>query len=107
MNDHMWKALERDDHPLIVFRLESYGATPAEGGGVTLQLRGALDMAGASHPVTLTAGASEEPGGALRVAGMHALDMTEWGISPPRLMLGTLRVRDDVEIHFDLVVSPR
>jgi hypothetical protein len=41
------------------------------------------------------------------VQGVHELNMTEWGIRPPRLMLGTLRVHEDVQVHFDLLLSPR
>jgi polyisoprenoid-binding protein YceI len=107
MNDHMWNALERDDHPRIQFRMESYSATPAEGGTVQLELRGELEMAGATHPITLMAVATESPNGGLQVSGMHELNMTRWGVRPPRLMLGTLRVREDVQVHFDLAVSSR
>ncbi len=107
MNDHMWNALERDRHPRIQFRMQSYSATPANEGTVRLELRGELEMVGSTHPITLTAQATEAAGGALRVVGVHELNMTRWGVRPPRLMLGTLRVHEDVQVHFDLVVSPR
>jgi polyisoprenoid-binding protein YceI len=107
MNDHMWNALERDRHPRIQFRMQSYSATPAEGGTVRLELRGDLEMLGTAHPITLTAQATEAPSGGLQVTGVHELNMTRWGVRPPRLMLGTLRVHEDVRVHFDLLVSSR
>jgi polyisoprenoid-binding protein YceI len=107
MNDHMWNALERDRHPQIRFRMERYTASAPANGAVRLELRGTLEMLGQSHPITLVANATEAPGGALRVQGVHELNMTRWGVRPPRLMLGTLRVHEDVQVHFDLTVAPR
>lgn len=107
MNDHMWNALESGRHPQIRFRMQSYSAVPSNSGTARLELRGTLQMLGNDHPVTLVAEATEAEGGALRVTGVHELNMTQWGVRPPRLMLGTLRVHENVQVHFDLVVTPR
>jgi len=107
MNDHMWSALKTSDHPRIVFRMTSYTVAPATTGPARVQIQGQLEIAGNTRPITLVGEASGADGGALRLQGMHALNMTEWGIRPPRLMLGTLRVHEDVEVHFDLRVAPR
>jgi hypothetical protein len=32
--------------------------------------------------------------------------MTEYGMKPPSLFLGTMRVRDRVQVHFDMVLKP-
>jgi hypothetical protein len=32
--------------------------------------------------------------------------MTEWGVRPPTLMLGTMRVNPAVTIGFDVVLKP-
>jgi polyisoprenoid-binding protein YceI len=107
MNDHMWNALQTDDHPRILFQMEGYTvATPGES-GAQVELRGQLEMAGTTLPITLRLDATAEADGRLRVQGIHELNMTEWGIRPPRLMLGTLRVHEDVQVHFDLFLSPR
>ncbi|CAN5690223.1 YceI family protein [soil metagenome] len=107
MNDHMWSALKTSDHPRIVFRMTSYSVAPATAGPARVQVQGQLEMAGETRPITLVGEASGADGGAMRLQGSHALNMTEWGIRPPRLMLGTLRVHEDVEVHFDLRVVPR
>ena len=31
--------------------------------------------------------------------------MTEWGMKPPSLMLGTMKVRDEVSIHVDVALT--
>ncbi len=33
------------------------------------------------------------------------LRMTEYGVKPPSLMLGTLKVADAVTVHFDVVLE--
>jgi polyisoprenoid-binding protein YceI len=101
MNDHMWSALDSKKHEMIRFRMQSYAVTAGAAGTSTLSLRGNLELHGQTRPVTLTAQARQD-GSALVVAGMHELDMTEWGVRPPRLMLGTMRVHEKVQIHFDL-----
>jgi len=107
MNDHMWNALQTRDHPRILFQMQGYTVAAPGGSGAQIELRGGLEMAGATHPITLRLEATEEADGRLRVQGVHELNMTRWGIRPPRLMLGTLRVHEDVQIHFDLLLSPR
>jgi hypothetical protein len=32
--------------------------------------------------------------------------MTQWGVQPPRLMMGTLKVGDTVTVNFDLLLQP-
>ena len=59
MNDHMWNALNKDRHPEIRFRMESYTASPASSGTVQLQMRGTLELHGQTHPITLAASATE------------------------------------------------
>ncbi|TVP45724.1 MAG: YceI family protein [Gemmatimonadales bacterium] len=107
MDGHMRSALGASDHPRILFRMTSYTVGSPAGGSAPLRIQGQLEMAGDARPVTVVAEASETNGGAVRLQGTHTLNMTEWGIRPPRLMLGTLRVREDVEIAFDLRVAPR
>jgi polyisoprenoid-binding protein YceI len=105
MNDHMWNALEARNHPMIRYRMRSYTVAPGTNGS-QIQLEGTLEMLGTTHPITLV-GQGREENGALRLQGVHELNMTRWGIRPPRLMLGTLRVHEDVQIHYDLLVTPR
>lgn len=105
MNDHMWNALDARNHAMIRYRMRSYTVTPGADGS-RIQMEGTLEMLGNTHPITLV-GQGKEENGSLRLQGVHELNMTRWGIRPPRLMAGTLRVREDVQIHFDLLVTPR
>lgn len=102
MDGHLRKALKGSEHETIVFRMQSYSSNAPVDGASTLELRGTLAIAGAEQPVVIKAAATRESDGTLRVQGNHPIRMTQWGVKPPSLMLGTMKVRDDVVVHFDM-----
>lgn len=105
MNDHMRKALEADKHPRIEFRVTGYDVAETGPGAGTIEMRGALTITGTTRDVTIQADVEERADGTLAVRGSKTIDMTEYGVRPPRLMLGTLKVHDEVEVHFDMVLG--
>ena len=104
MNGHMRKALHADTHRTIVFRLTGYELTA--GTPVAGTLHGTLALNGVTKPITVRAQFSPAPGGALRVAGSYPLTMTDWQVTPPTLMLGTLKVGPVVTVQFDMQLQP-
>ena len=104
MNGHMYKAIKADAHPNIVFSLAAYELAKA-GEGVTVKLTGKLSLGGVEKPITLTAKATQGPGGTLQVTGTHELRMTEFGLKPPTLMMGTMKVDETVKIGFELFLK--
>ena len=106
MNDHLREALKAREHPAIGFKMSSYTAGPVQADGRrVLRIKGDLSLAGSTRPVELTAFAAATPDGGLRVQGRHNLRMTEWGVKPPSLMLGTMKVREAVAIRFDATLK--
>ncbi len=105
MNGHMWKALDKDAHPTIEFALRGYEIAGVAGAR-TGELQGALRIRGTSQQVSLPVRFSDAGGGMLRVQGSHVLRMTDYGVSPPTLMLGTMKVGPAVTVTFDLVLKP-
>lgn len=106
MNDHMREALKAKQHPSIGFKMTGYTAGPVQADGRrVLRIKGNLSFAGSTKPVELTAFAAATPDGSLRVQGRHNLRMTEWGVKPPSLMLGTMKVREAVAIRFDVALK--
>ena len=100
MNDHMRKALQAKDHPNVIFELTSYTVN-----GADAVLVGELTIAGTTKPIEMPATIQDEDG-ALRVQASKQINMSEWGVKPPSLMLGTLKVRDAVTINFDVSLKP-
>jgi polyisoprenoid-binding protein YceI len=104
MNGHMQEAMKVKEHADISFRLTSYELTAADSTEKGT-LNGVLNINGTDQtialPVTLVAGA----GGALRVTGKYELNMKDYGVKPPSLMLGTMKVREKVTVNFDLLLK--
>jgi polyisoprenoid-binding protein YceI len=106
MDSHMRKALLASEAPEIRYRLTSHQVTPAANGTGTVQLTGHLSIAGTERPITMTAQLKSEANGAIRVKGSREIRMTEWGVKPPSLMMGTMKVHDPVTVGFDLLLKP-
>jgi polyisoprenoid-binding protein YceI len=105
MNGHMRNALKATTAPEIRFRASSVQVTPTSDAAGTARMEGTLSMGGQDHPVTIDATVSRD-NGQLRVRGSKHLNMTEWGLRPPSLMMGTMRVRPAVTVGFDVVLKP-
>lgn len=103
MNGHMLKAIKAKDHPVIAFSLDTYAITTAADSS-TVTLRGTLTLGGVAKPVVMDARLSSVPDGALRVAGMYEINMKDYELKPPSLMLGTMMVREKVKVNFNLVL---
>jgi polyisoprenoid-binding protein YceI len=105
MNNHMRKALKAAENPVINFRMTSRELVPGPDGALTVNLKGLLLIAGAEKEISMTANAAQNASGQYAITGSHQLKMTEWGVKPPSLMLGTMRVRDDVVVKFEIVLA--
>jgi polyisoprenoid-binding protein YceI len=103
MNDHMKNALKAKDFQAISFHLNSYDVAKSAD-GIAGTLNGTLTLGGVKKPIAIPA-TGMELGGALRVTGTYNLKMTDFELSPPSLMFGRIKVRDEVTVKFDLVLK--
>ncbi len=104
MNEHMLKAIKAEENPSIEFRLQSYELAH-EGDGANAVLNGTLKLGGVEKPVTINAATKSAAGGVLHVTGSYELRMTEYGLKPPKLMMGAFKVNDPVKVNFDLLLQ--
>lgn len=100
MNDHMREALKAKQHTAIQFTLKSVTAGDKAG---TAKLNGELTLAGITKAITLPVTLSAH-GTTVRAVGSYPLNMTEYGIKPPTLMFGTMKVGEVVTLQFDVAV---
>jgi polyisoprenoid-binding protein YceI len=103
MDEHMLKALKAKENPTIEFRLASYEVARAAT-GIAGTLHGTLTLGGQQQPIAIAA-QGVEVDGALRVTGSTTLNMKEFGLKPPTLMMGTLKVGEQVTVAFDLLLK--
>lgn len=101
LDKNMYKALKSDQHKDITFRLKGLTAKATAG---AFTAAGVLRVAGVDRDVTLniTLGRS---GNNLVVRGSTEVLMPDFGIDPPRALLGTVRSSPNVTITFETVVS--
>ena len=108
LDKNLWKALKAESHPAIRCQLSHYTALSQAQGQDTLRIRadGTLEVAGRSRPITLDAKAWKSPAG-LWISGSQPLLMSDYGIKPPTMMMGTLRVADRVTVFYRLLLTPK
>ncbi len=100
MKEHLLEAMRADEFPEITFQLEGYDASGQ--GAVTTGTLTILDATEeVSFPLSLT-----PSGSGVRIEGELLLDMTTYGVEPPVVMLGLLRVRPEIRIQFSGIVTP-
>jgi polyisoprenoid-binding protein YceI len=103
MNDHMRKALKVAENPTIAFTLTDYDVTK-NADGIAGTINGTLDLGGVKKPISLQATGTSE-GGMLHVNGVYELRMTDYGLKPPTLMFGRIKVGETVKVGFDLLLK--
>jgi polyisoprenoid-binding protein YceI len=101
MNSHMKKALKSDGNPQIFWKMSSYSVS-----GTDVTMKGRLSIAGKENPIELKATGDAESDGTIRMKGSTKFRMSEYGVKPPSLMLGSMKVGDPVTVSFDLVLTP-
>ncbi len=101
MNSHMRKALKAEKNPQIFWKMSSYSVN-----GTDVTMKGRLSIAGKENPFEMKATGSAESDGTIRMKGSTKFKMSEYGVQPPSLMLGSMKVGDPITVSFDLVLTP-
>jgi polyisoprenoid-binding protein YceI len=103
MNEHMRKAIKLAEHKSIEFTLTDYDVAK-NSDGVAGTINGTLLLGGVTKPITLKAEGKPE-GGMLHITGVYELNMTEYGLKPPTLMFGRIKVGQTVKVNYDLLLK--
>ena len=103
MNEHMKKALKVSDNPTIDFRVTSYDVT-RQADGITGTITGTLELGGVTRTISMDA-IGKPQDGMLHVTGSYPLKMTDYGLKPPSLMFGRIKVAESVKVNFDLLLK--
>jgi polyisoprenoid-binding protein YceI len=101
LDKNMYKALKVEEFPEITFRLVRFEAKADSAGTRAI---GVLKIAGIEREVALTI-TTKRAGAGLNVQGSVDLLMTDYGITPPKAMLGMLKTDPKVTITFETVLA--
>lgn len=100
MNEHMRKALKASANPTISWKMTSYNVE-----GTNVVMNGLLTIAGKENPMELRGTGTADNAGTIRMKGSTKFKMSQFGVKPPTLMLGSMKVGDPVTVSFDLVLT--
>ena len=99
LDKNMYKALKVAEFPEIVFRLNKL-----EGRGAALKAIGMLKIAGVEKEVTFDVKAAAAPT-TLTISGQVPVLMTDYGIAPPKAMMGMLKTDPKITVKFETVFA--
>ncbi|MFA6059063.1 MAG: YceI family protein [Taibaiella sp.] len=98
MNNKTYKALNASKNPSITFTLTTPLKSVANGS--MINATGNLTIAGVTRQVVLHVKATTYGHSKIVFDGSQKIKMSEFGITPPTALLGTLKVADNVTIKF-------
>lgn len=90
------KALDAAQHPMITFRSTRLAGSPE-----AFTIDGDLTIAGSTQPVTVRGHVTDS-----RARGGTTVVQSRWGIKPYSAFFGALKLRDEVEVEFDVALTP-
>jgi polyisoprenoid-binding protein YceI len=100
LDKNMFKALKADQYPDVIFAMKALDLGVAGKG----KAPGVLTIAGVSRDVVFTV-TTRRAGATLNVSGTLDLLMTDYGIAPPKAMMGMLKTDPKVTVSFDVVLG--
>lgn len=99
MDDKAYDAVKAYDFPEIIFSAKTLQIS-----GNTISGKGNLSIGGESRPIDLNAKIVKE-GSEMQLQGKVPLKMSDFKITPPTAMFGTLKTGDDIVIHYDILLT--
>jgi len=100
MMEHVKKALKADANPEIRFSLAKPGKL--ENGKSKVEAN--ITAAGKTKLFEIEGNVKKE-GNAYVITGSKAMKMTDFGIEPPKALLGTVKAADAINIKFEVILN--
>ena len=101
MNNNTYKALKADAHPEITFALSAPLKTIKAGVTATsVSAKCNLTIAGVTKAINMQVKVTVPQKGTLQFEGAQSIKMTDYGVTPPVALFGTLVTGDEITIHF-------
>ena len=108
MDNIMYKSLNADASPNISYVLTTFEAATGDSAKTfTLHALGTLTVAGKENALAMDVVATRSSDGSIKATGTVPLKMADYGIKPPKALLGTLKTGNDVKIKFELIVGAK
>lgn len=107
MTNNIHKYLEKDKHPEISFTFGDAAISGQNGNTYEVLVNGIINAAGTNHAVQFTSVATLNGDQTIALQGTVDLNFSDFGISRPSAMLGTVRASEEIQIHYNLILTAR
>lgn len=105
MDKKTWEAFKYEKYPTIVCTFSIAPVKISSNKAVSITIPGKLTMAGVSRTIDLVATGIALPSGDLELLVAKKLKMTDYGMTPPKAVLGTIKVGNEVTINFKMTLT--
>lgn len=106
MDKNTYKAMNTDKYPNITFTSAAATVKPAGGANYTVTAHGKLTIASVTKDVDVITTCTVNADKSITCAGAYKLKMTEYGVTPPSIMFGMIKVGDGITVKFNFVIKP-
>lgn len=100
MDKKTWNALDYQKHPNITFKMTQVNSLKESPSGYTLDMSGVLTIAGFSRNINLQSECTYLGNNIYEFSGIHPIKMTDYKITPPTALFGTITTADDVTVDY-------
>ncbi|MEO0007747.1 MAG: hypothetical protein RJA20_1943 [Bacteroidota bacterium] len=105
MDNKMYDALKADGNPNVAYSLERVTGINKRGSGYDINTTGYLKIAGVSRKVDMYVWGQVGGDQSITFNGSKKIKMTDFGISPPTALMGTMTTGDEVEVIFQVTLK--
>lgn len=102
MDDKTYEAFKSDKNPTITFKMTTATVT-----GATIKANGTLTMAGVTKPIVMNVAAKVLADGSVHLSGSQKINMKDYKMTPPKAVMGTIKVGEKITLLFELTLSPQ
>jgi polyisoprenoid-binding protein YceI len=106
MDENMYKTLKADENQIIKYKLSGYDILDGSPTAFAAKTTGTLTIMGKEKAVAMKIDAARLNEGKATAQGEETLLMTDFGITPPSFMFGTMRVGNEIKVKFNLKLGP-
>ncbi|WP_369047626.1 YceI family protein [Tenacibaculum sp. UWU-22] len=104
MDKLTYEALKSDEYPHITFVFKKGKLIKENNSEVDIELNGNLTIAGVTKNVSVPTNINKK-GTNIYLKGVYKLKMTDYGVTPPKALFGTIKTGDEITIDFNLKLN--
>lgn len=108
MDKNLYSTLDADKNPIIKYTMSGYDILDgsAKPTAFVAKTTGTLVISGQEKVISMKVNAERLSDGKATAEAEQSLLMTDFGITPPSFMFGTLKVGNEIKVKFNLKAGP-